>query len=109
MRDDLQQDYPESVGIEMAGLVGSVETPTVYEPESTQVIDVPGTKHSQPDSSNPNGCSTVYPDPATGTPVGDPVQYLAAYGDSVAHTAEAALSHARTFVPATLAGVDRPL
>src|SRR5438309_11831651 len=54
MRDDLQQAYPGSIGIEMAGLVGSVETPTVWEPESTQVIEVPGPKHGQPDSYNPD-------------------------------------------------------
>jgi len=92
MRTALEQAYPGSVGIEMAGLVGSVETPTVWEPESTVVSNVPGEKHSQPDSYNPDGCSTVYPDPIGATPVGNPVDFLAAYGGSVANTAEAALA-----------------
>jgi len=72
MRDTLEAAYPGSVGIELAGVVGSVETPTVYEPESTQVLNMPGPKHEAP--GNANGCSTVYPDPATGTSVADPVQ-----------------------------------
>src|SRR5206468_1296858 len=106
----LQADFPGSVGIEMAGLVGSVETPTVWEPESTQVINIPGDRHAQPDSYNPNGCATVYPDPTTGTPVGDPVQYLTAYGQSVAHAAEAVLAtEGRTFAPTTLQGTDKAL
>ena len=40
MRAALQSRWPGSVGIEVAGLVGSVETPTVYEPQSTQVVRV---------------------------------------------------------------------
>ena len=42
MRKDLEARWPGSVGVEVAGMVGSVETPTVYEPESTQVLRVPG-------------------------------------------------------------------
>ena len=42
-------------------MVGSVETPTVYEPETTQVLRVPGAKHDVP--GNPDGCSSVYPQP----------------------------------------------
>src|SRR5439155_24512733 len=46
----------------------------------------------------------------TGTPVTDPVQFLAAYGDSVAHTAEAALAaQGKTFTPTALSGVDKAL
>ena len=42
--------------------------------------------------------------------MGDPVQFLSAYGDSVAHTAETALgAHGRTFVPSTLTGADKAL
>src|SRR5438876_1550868 len=108
MRDTLEAAYPGSVGIELAGLVGSVETPTVYEPESTQVLNVPGPKHEAP--GNPNGCSTVYPEPATGTPVADPVQYLSAYGKSIAHAAIAALAaRGQTITPTTLAGTDQAI
>jgi len=108
MRDTLEAAYPGSVGIELAGLVGSVETPTVYEPESTQVLNVPGPKHEAP--GNPNGCSTVYPEPATGTPVADPVQYLSAYGQSIAHAAIAALAaRGQTITPTTLAGTDQAI
>src|SRR5205814_6786277 len=83
---------------------------TVWEPESTQVVNVPGDKHDQPDSYNPDGCSTVYPDPTTGAPVGDPVRFLSAYGDSVAHAAEAALAtSARTVTPHRLDGADTSL
>ncbi|TME75061.1 MAG: hypothetical protein E6I48_07770 [Chloroflexi bacterium] len=108
MRDTLEAAYPGSVGIELAGLVGSVETPTVYEPESTQVLNVPGPKHEAP--GNPNGCATVYPEPATGTPVADPVQYLSAYGESIAHGAIAALAaRGQTITPATLEGTDKAI
>jgi hypothetical protein len=94
----------------MAGLVGSVEMPTVWEPESTQVQNIPGPHRDQPDSYNPDGCSTVYPDPATGTPVGTPFAYLTAYGDSIAHTAEAALAaDGVTVTPRTLSGRDTSL
>ena len=107
MRDTLEAAYPGSVGIELAGLVGSVETPTVYEPESTQVLDVPGPKHEAP--GNPNGCSTVYPEPA-GTPVADPVQYLSAYGQSIAHAAIAALAtRGQTISPTALEGTDKAI
>ncbi|HJZ54370.1 MAG TPA: hypothetical protein VKE74_05405, partial [Gemmataceae bacterium] len=108
MRDTLEAAYPGSVGIELAGVVGSVETPTVYEPESTQVLNMPGPKHEAP--GNPNGCSTVYPDPATGTPVAVPVQYLSAYGESIAHAAIAALAaRGQTITPTTLEGTDKAI
>ena len=61
--------WPGSVGVELAGMVGSVETPTVYEPESTQVLRIPGAHHGVP--GNPDGCSSVYPQPSSGTPVSD--------------------------------------
>ncbi len=91
MREALEARWPGSTGIELAGMVGSVETPTVYEPESTQVLRVPGALHGVP--GNPNGCSSVYPDPTSGKPVEDAEEFLAAYGDSVANTAAAALKH----------------
>ncbi|HMC52740.1 MAG TPA: hypothetical protein VKI64_08275 [Acidimicrobiales bacterium] len=103
LRAGLAAAWPGSVGIELAGLVGSVETPTVYEPESAQVLDVPGPEHDTP---NPNGCHTVYGDPGPGTaaPVTDAQPYLHAYGQSLADDAIAVLSgHATVVKPATLA------
>jgi hypothetical protein len=107
MRADLEARWPGSVGVELAGMVGSVETPTVYEPESTQVLRVPGAHHGVP--GNPDGCSSVYPQPATGTPVEDAKEFNTAYGQSVADAAEAALGGARKVVPAALKAQQQPL
>lgn len=82
MRAALEARWPGSVAVEVAGMVGSVETPTVYEPQSTQVQRVPGALHGVP--GNPNGCSSVYPEPTSGTPVSEPHEFLGAYGQSVA-------------------------
>ena len=100
MRADLEARWPGSVGVELAGMVGSVETPTVYEPESTQVLRVPGALHGV--SGNPDGCRSVYPNPSSGTPVTDAKEFNSAYGQSVADTAAAALSGARPILPKTL-------
>jgi hypothetical protein len=89
MRADLEARWPGSVGVEVAGMVGSVETPTVYEPESTQVQRVPGALHGV--AGNPDGCSSVYPDPTSGSPVADAHEFLGAYGQSVADAVAAAL------------------
>jgi hypothetical protein len=107
MRQALEARWPGSVGIELAGMVGSVETPTVYEPESTQVLRVPGALHNVP--GNPNGCSSVYPEPSSGKPVEDAEEFLTAYGDSIANTAAAALGHAGHVVPQTAKVQQLPL
>jgi len=107
MRAALEQRWPGSVGIEVAGLVGSVETPTVYEPESTQVTRVPGQIHGVP--GNPDGCSSVYPQPASGTPVSNAEEFLGAYGQSVADGVSAALEGARNFTPASLQAQQQPV
>ncbi|HZT67878.1 MAG TPA: hypothetical protein VFA11_18960 [Acidimicrobiales bacterium] len=93
MRAHLEAQWPGSTAVELTGLVGSVETPTVYEPESTQVQNVPGAFHSV--AGNPDGCSSVYPQPSGATPVTDAYAFLDAYGKSVADTAVAALSGAQ--------------
>jgi hypothetical protein len=100
MRAAMQARWPGSVGVELAGMVGSVETPTLYMPESTQVLRVPGALHGVP--GNPDGCSSVYPEPSSGTPVSDAQQFIGAYGQSVADAAAAALQGASSFVPSTL-------
>jgi hypothetical protein len=94
MRTDLETHWPGSVGVELAGMVGSVETPNVYEPESTQVLRVPGTIHGV--GGNPDGCSSVYPQPSSGSPVTDAREFVSAYGRTVADTAEAAIAGAPT-------------
>src|SRR5436190_3506145 len=94
MRADMEARWPGSVGVEVAGLVGSVETPTVYEPESTEVLRVPGALHNVP--GNPDGCRSVYPEPTSGTPVTDAHEFISAYGQSVADAAASALQGART-------------
>jgi hypothetical protein len=107
LRAGLEKAWPGSVGIELGGLMGSVETPTVYEPESAQVVNVPGPGHDTP---NPNGCHTVYGDPApgTGTPVTDAQRYLHAYGQSLADDAVALLRSGATVVrPSTLVPQSR--
>jgi hypothetical protein len=105
MRSDFEARWPGSVGVELAGMVGSVETPTVYEPQSTQVPRVPGALHGV--AGNPDGCSSVYPDPTSGTPVADAHAFISAYGQSVADAAAAALgTSARTVVPTSLQSKD---
>ena len=107
MRASLEAHWPGSVGVEVAGMVGSVETPTVYEPESTQVLRLPGAKHDVP--GNPDGCSSVYPNPSSGTPVSDAHQFLSAYGTSVADAAVAAIEGGHTFAPTRLSGQQQPV
>jgi hypothetical protein len=93
MRTDLETHWPGSVAMEVAGMVGSVETPTVYEPESTQVLRVPVAHHGVP--GNPDGCSSVYPEPSSGTPVTDAREFVSAYGQSVADATASALAGAQ--------------
>lgn len=101
MRSALQARWPGSVGVEVAGMVGSVETPTVYEPESTQVVRVPGQLHGV--SGNPDGCSSVYPEPASGTPVSEAHAFISAYGRSMANAVAAGLAAGgETLAPRTL-------
>ncbi len=107
MRAAMEERWPGSVGVELAGMVGSVETPTVYEPESTLVQRVPGAPHGV--AGNPNGCTSVYPDPSSGTPVQDAHEFLSAYGRSVANDAAAALEEGHTVVPGTLVAQQEPV
>jgi hypothetical protein len=107
LRSALQTRWPGSVAVELAGMVGSVETPTVYEPGSTQVLRVPGAFHGVP--GNPDGCSSVYPQPSSGTPVAEAHAFNSAYGQSVADTASAALEGSRTVIPTTLQAQQSPL
>jgi hypothetical protein len=107
MRGALEARWPGSVGVELAGMVGSVETPTVYEPQSTQVQRIPGALHGVP--GNPDGCSSVYPEPATGTPVADAKAFIPAYGQSVADAAAAAIEGGRAVTPTSLAGQQESL
>ena len=100
MRKDLEARWPGSVGVEVAGMVGSVETPTVYEPESTQVLRVPGALHGVP--GNPDGCSSVYPNPSSGTPVADAKDFIGAYGKSIADSAASALESGHTVTVSSL-------
>ena len=103
LRQDLEQTYKGSIGLEMSGLVGSVETPTIYEPQSTQVIRVPGASHGV--NGNPDGCSSIYPNPKTGKPVDDAETFINDYGASIASAAEAALRKDRaTITPTSLSG-----
>jgi hypothetical protein len=106
MRADLEARWPKSVGVELAGMVGSVETPTVYEPESTQVLRTPDALHNV--SGNPDGCRSVYPQPSA-TPVSEAHAFNAAYGKSVADTAAAALAGGHTVVPKTLITQQLPV
>ncbi|MHB1487755.1 MAG: hypothetical protein ACYCS7_06970 [Acidimicrobiales bacterium] len=102
LRGDLASAYPGSVGIEMSGLVGSVETPSVYQPASTQVVNVPGALHGVP---NPDGCNSVYPNPATGMPVTSAGALVTYYASAMATTVGAALaSHPQTTAVHHLAG-----
>ena len=77
------------VGMETAGLVGSVETPALY-PDTTRVSDVPGAFHDV--AGNPvDGCSSVYPDPAGASPVTDALTFVDSFGKAVADATQAAL------------------
>jgi hypothetical protein len=107
MRATLQARWPGSTAVELAGLVGSVETPTVYKPESTQVLRVPGAFHGVP--GNPDGCSSVYPEPSSGTPVAEAHEFNSVYGQSVADTASAALAGGRSLKPKRLAAQQLPV
>jgi hypothetical protein len=108
MRSDFEARWPGSVGVEVAGMVGSVETPTLYEPQSTQVLRVPGALHGV--AGNPDGCSSVYPEPSSGTPVADPHAFISGYGQSVADAATAALSASgHAVVPTSIQSQDSPV
>ncbi len=108
MRTHLEQQWPGSVAVELTGLVGSVETPTVYEPESTRVVDIPGQFHGV--RGNPDGCSSVYPEPQGATPVSDAHQFLEAYGASVADDVIATLATAPApIVPSSLRSQQQSL
>jgi hypothetical protein len=100
MRTALETRWPGSVGVELAGMVGSVETPTVYEPETTQVLRLPGALHDV--AGNPDRCRSVYPEPSSGSPVTDAREFITAYGKTVADTAAAALVGARSYAPGTI-------
>jgi hypothetical protein len=103
----LESQYPGSVGMEMAGLVGSVETPALY-PQGTQVLDVPGAFHQVP-GDPVDGCSSVYPQPAGASPETDALRFIDGYAASVAAAAGTALDGpgATTVVPRTLSGQTR--
>lgn len=106
MREDLESAYHGSVGMEMSGLVGSVETPTIYEPQSTQVLRVPGPNHGV--NGNPDGCSSVYPNPKKGRPVDDAESFINDYGASMASATEKALRKDRQLItPSSLSGQSR--
>jgi len=107
MRGALEARWPGSVGVELAGMVGSVETPTVYEPQTTQVLRVPGALHNV--DGNPDGCRSVYAEPASGTPVTDAREFIPAYGRSVADAAAAALQGARVYGARTISSQQQPL
>ena len=62
-RDSLEQRYG-GVGIEMAGSVGSVETPQVFD---QPISRVPQRYH---DASHPAGCRTIFDENGTATPLG---------------------------------------
>jgi hypothetical protein len=107
MRGAFEARWPGSVGVELAGMVGSVETPTVYEPRSAQVLRVPGALHGV--AGNPDGCSSVYPEPSSGTPVSDAKAFIPAYGQSVADAAASALEGGHTVAPTSLQGQQESL
>jgi hypothetical protein len=107
MRAAFETRWPGSVGVEIAGMVGSVETPTVYEPETTQVLRVPGPLHGVP--GNPDGCRSVYPEPSSGAPVSEAHAFISAYGKSVADAASAALEGGHTLAPSALTSQQQSL
>jgi hypothetical protein len=105
LRADLHAAYG-GVGVELSGLVGSVETPTVYEPPSAQVVDVPGPYRPVP--GNPDGCSSVYAPPSGATPVTGAIALTKAYAAAMAQSAKAALGASGSLVrPRTLLGMRR--
>jgi hypothetical protein len=107
MRTAFETRWPGSVGVELAGMVGSVETPTVYEPETTQVLRVPGALHNV--AGNPDRCRSVYPEPSSGSAVSDAREFIPAYGRAVADTAAAALAGARSYAPSTLSSQQQSI
>jgi hypothetical protein len=103
----LEAAYPGSVGMEVAGLVGSVETPALY-PEGTTVTDVPGALHNVgPDPVD--RCRSVYPEPTGVQPESDALAFVDEYAQSVADTTEAALGGpaVTTAVPSAVNGQAR--
>jgi hypothetical protein len=58
---------------------------------------------------NPDGCRSVYPEPASGTPVSEAHAFISAYGRSVADAATGALEGARTLVPSGLTSQQQSL
>src|SRR5439155_4356018 len=107
MRAAFASRWPGSVGVELAGMVGSVETPTVYEPQSTQVLRVPGPFHGV--AGNPDGCSSVYPEPSSGTAVTDARQFIPADGPRVANATAAALETAQAVSVGSVLSQQQPL
>ena len=102
----LEADFG-GVGMETAGLVGSVETPALY-PATTQVSDVPGPFHNV--AGNPvDGCSSVYPDPSGVSPVTDALQFVDSFGKAVADTTVAAFagSNVTSVVPTEITAQTR--
>ncbi len=89
LRQDLVRQYG-GVGLEMSGLVGSVETPAVYSPSSTQVVNVPGAYHGV--NGAVDGCSSVYPNPSGASPITRAHAFVMAYGQAMATAAEQALA-----------------
>ena len=107
MRKALEARWPGSVGIELAGLVGSVETPTVYEPESTQVLRVPEALHDV--SGNPDGCRSVYPQPVVGNARIERARIPGGVWRQRRQHRRGALEGARTFTPHALHVQQTPL
>lgn len=100
LRRDLAARYG-GAGMELSGLVGSVETPAVY-PPGTQVLNVPGAFHGV--NGAVDGCSSVYPNPPGARPITSAHDFVRAYGAAMANAAELALSsrNARTYRPAQI-------
>lgn len=109
MRSALQSHYPGSVALELSGLVGAIGDPTLYQPASTQVLNVPGPVHSPP--GNPVKClESVYPDPAGATPIAQPLPYMQAYGQDLAGAAISAIDRGGPAVaPSALVGQQTSL
>lgn len=109
LRTDLQAAYPGSIGVELSGLVGAIGDPTLYEPASTQVVNIPGAVHSPP--GNPVKClESVYPNPVGGKPLARPLPYMQAYGaDLAAATIRALRRSGPAIVPASLTGQQTAL
>lgn len=109
LRTKLQEAYPGSVAVELSGLVGAIGDPTLYQPASTQVLNIPGPVHSPP--GNPVKClESVYPNPTGATPLAQPLPYMQAYGGELATDAVRALQHSgHPVVPTTLVGQQAAL